>query len=384
MCPVSQASIRRVVERRLSSVQNFFAKINFRTLGPREATRELRALEAKLGLPRGQRLGVLRAQFQELLKNGETIPFHATFFTDELQRTRNAAIDYPEFDHAKLLGGEVVEIETLQDPRTVVMEWLRRPDNRFFARSFVNRVWAAYFNVGIVDPPDDLSLANPPSNKPLLDYLAKGFIENDFDMKWLHREITNSRTYQLSWEPNESNLSDRRNFSHAIFRRLPAEVVFDSIQLATASNEKVARLHTNSEDRAIAVATGPTSDKRGKAPYYAMTIFGRSTRESNCDCDRSSDPSLMQLIYTQNDFDIWRSLDDRDGWLTQLQRQRKFRSESLPRVVEEAYLRTLSRRPQQTEFQDAISHINRADDFQTGVRDLMWALINTKEFIVNH
>jgi len=82
-----------------------------------------------------------------------------------------------------------------------------------FSRAFVNRVWANYFNVGIVNPPDDMNLANPPGNAALLEYLASEFIANDFDMKWLHREIMNSRTYQLSWKPNETNHSDDRNFS---------------------------------------------------------------------------------------------------------------------------------------------------------------------------
>jgi hypothetical protein len=364
--------------------KNFFAKINYRTFGPRQASKEFNALTAKLGLEKGQRLGILRPKFQQFLSEGKTMPFHASFLTDEIQRTRNANNDYPEFDNAKLLGGEVVEIANLEDPRTVVMEWLRRPDNRFFSRAFVNRVWAAYFNVGIVDPPDDLSLANPPSNKPLLDYLAKGFIESGFDMKWLHRTIANSRTYQLSWEPNETNLNDHRNFSHAVMRRLPAEVVFDSIQLATASDEKIAIIHDSNEGRALAVATGPTSDKRNRAPHYAMRVFGRSIRESNCECDRSSDPSLMQSIYAQNDYDIWNALDSSDGWLSQLQGERRYRDESLPGVIEEAYLRALGRRPERSEAQRAMTHIHNASAPQSGVRNLMWALLNTKEFIVNH
>ena len=364
--------------------KNFFAKIRYRTFGPIEATRELNAIVAELGAPNRQGLGRLRPKFRQFLKEGKTLPFHATFLTDEIQRTRNANNDYPEFDNAKLLGGNVVEIENMRDPRVAVMQWLRRPDNRFFSKAFVNRVWAAYFNVGIVDPPDDLSLANPPSNKALLDYLAHEFIKNDFDMKWLHREIANSRTYQLSWEPNETNRSDRRNFSHAIARRLPAEVVYDSIQIATASDAKVARMHKSNEGRAIAVPTGPRSEQRNRSPFYAMRVFGRSTRESNCDCDRSFDPSLMQSIYAQNDRDIWMALDSREGWILQLQQSRQLRQSSLKHIVKNAYLRTLSRYPDESESQTALSHINRADDIEAGIRDLMWALLNTKEFVVNH
>lgn len=363
--------------------KNFFAKINFRYFGPKEATREYNAIAAALGATNRRELGRLRRKFPQLMREGKTVPFHATFLTDEIQRTPNAN-DYPEFNNAKLLGGDVVEIANLKDPRTVVMQWLRRPDNRFFARAFVNRVWASYFNVGIVDPPDDFSLANPPSNKPLLDSLSKGFIESGFDMKWLHREIANSRTYQLSWEPNDTNRADRRNFSHAIARRLPAEVVYDSLQLATASDKKVAQLHASNAGRALAVATGPRSEQRNRPPFYAMRVFGRSTRESNCDCDRSFDPSLMQSIYAQNDSDIWRALDSSDGWLSQLQRERKLNKASLPGVIEQAYLRSLSRLPDNTERRRALAHVQGASDPRTGLRDLMWALLNTKEFIVNH
>src|SRR4029079_2947881 len=115
-------------------------------------------------------------------------------------------------------------------------------------------VWANYFNVGIVQPPDDMSLANPPSNRALLDHLAKGFIESGFDMHWVHREICNSRTYQLSWQPNETNAKDERNFARSIPRRLPAEVAVDAVSMAVASDEKAAGNMANLKGRAIAVA----------------------------------------------------------------------------------------------------------------------------------
>ncbi|MGV2338304.1 MAG UNVERIFIED_CONTAM: DUF1553 domain-containing protein [Planctomycetaceae bacterium] len=114
---------------------------------------------------------------------------------------------------AKILAGPVVDLTQYEDPRQPLMDWLRSPENPLFAKAFVNRVWAAYFNTGIVSPADDLNLANPPVNAELFNYLAKGFIENNFDMKWLHREILNSRTYQLSWIPNSTNRHDERNFS---------------------------------------------------------------------------------------------------------------------------------------------------------------------------
>ncbi len=149
------------------------------------------------------------------------------------------------------MATRAVDLTQYDDPRVPLMKWLRSKNNRFFARAFVNRVWATYFNVGIVNPPDDLSLANPPSNAELLDYLADGFVKHGYDMKWLHREIVNSRTYQLSWRPNETNRLDQRNFSHAVLRRLPAEVAYDAVREATASDAAVAEMLTDWRDRAI-------------------------------------------------------------------------------------------------------------------------------------
>ena len=120
---------------------------------------------------------------------------------------------------AKLLAGPVVDLTKYEDVRQPLMDWLRSPENPLFANAFVNRVWANYFNVGIVQPSDDMNLANPPVNAPCWIILPKGFIEQKFDMKWLHREILNSRTYQLSWIPNSTNRLDERNFSRAVPRR---------------------------------------------------------------------------------------------------------------------------------------------------------------------
>ena len=157
----------------------------------------------------------------------------------------------------KLLGAEEVSLNDSPDPRYKLMEWLRRKDNPYFARAWVNRVWASYFGVGIVEPPDDNSMANPPSNKPLLDYLAQGFIANNYDMRWLNRTILNSATYQRSWKTNETNQLDSRNFSHALIRRMPAEVAYDALAEATADNADAEAMRWKIDTRAI----GPSSDK---------------------------------------------------------------------------------------------------------------------------
>ena len=332
------------------------------------------------------------------------------------------------------------------------MEWMKQSDNPFFAKALVNRVWARYFGVGIVDPVDDLNLANPPSNAALLDHLSQEFINHDFDLKWLHREITNSQTYQLSWVPNSTNENDRRNFSRAIPRRLPAEVIFDSIAFA-ASNPEANRSFRNSvQGRAISIPGTVTNVKRTKNSTdasFALKVFGRSERASSCDCDRSEETSLIQTVYMQNDRDIHLMLTQKDSWLNQMAQQNTANNQAVTaqqsldslndriakmelkkasfkqsenkkqlqnlskqiktlaktkrsweaklataqkskgdlnvqQVVEEAYLRTLSRFPTEEELARCKQHILEDEDLVKGVTGVLWALVNTKEFIVNH
>lgn len=214
---------------------------------------------------------------------------------------------------AAVLGGKEEALDAVEDPRELLMAWMRSPENPYFARAIVNRVWASYFNVGIVEPPDDLSLANPPSNEPLLDHLASGFREHGYDLKWLHREICSSRTYQLSWQPNATNASDDRNFARSVPRRIPAEVIYDAIKIATAGNEESQALCSLEADRAI---DDPIVDPR--RPDYALSVFGQSIRESNCDCDRSMEPSLLQTVFLQNDGEMLTMIGRPEGWVAEV------------------------------------------------------------------
>ncbi|MEX0819543.1 MAG: DUF1549 and DUF1553 domain-containing protein [Pirellulaceae bacterium] len=433
--------------------KNFFARIQpAGRNAPREYRDEYNKLIAQLDV-KGKRNNELQRELPALLKKGKTIPFGAVSTTGNLLRTRNPDEDYPEFDHGKLLGGDVVDVLKVDDPRQVVMDWLRGPDNPFFAKAFVNRVWASYFNAGIVNPPDDLNLANPPSNKALLDYLSKAFIESGFDMKSVHRMIANSDTYQRSWQPNETNKLDERNFSRAVARRLPAEVAYDAIQQATASDERAKLLCESVDGRAIAIA-GASARGRANGPDFALSVFGKSTRESNCDCDRSSEPSLLQTVFLQNDRDVLGLVDaNRGTWLDgvardlkpqpangasaerrieSLENQRRNAAKQLARLTKarnepqltrakqriaqldkqlaalkaqaaqadepslegvdekvshyivDAYLRTLSRYPNESEMARSTAYVHEASDPVEGLGDILWALLNTKEFIVNH
>ncbi len=401
-----------------------------------------------------------RKAAQSLLKEGKVVPFPEVYVAAQRTNRRKAQSNNSTSSVARVLGGEEVDLSKFSDARQPLMEWLRSADNPYFARSFVNRVWSNYFNRGIVEPADDLSLANPPSNKPLLDYLTEGFINSDFDMKWLHREIANSRTYQLSWVPNPTNRLDEVNFSRAVPRRLAAEVAVDALSQATASDDAIAKLQEDLTGRSIMV---PGAGRRRNATSYSLQIFGRSVRDTNCDCDRSAEPSLLQTVFLQNDSDVNSMLVRRDGWvrqvatargalppkdvavansngkpsglervvinvtrrlkeakasnnkkqIVQLERQldRSLKAvekangdkpkpvaeveaprpsgtplavESPEKLVRSAYLRTLSRLPSEEETKRSIAFLTQADDLSSGAQGLLWALINTKEFIVNH
>jgi len=362
----------------------------------------------------------------------------------------------------KILGGGEVALQQYSDPREPLMNWLRDKENPYFARVFVNRVWASYFHRGIVEPADDLNLANPPVNEPLMQYLATGFIAHGYDMKWLHREILNSDTYQRSWKTNDTNKLDDKNFSHAVIRRLPAEIVSDAIAMATASESRVETFATDISDRAIG-PIGNAADRGGggggkNTDGYVLGIFGKPARQTNCDCERTTDPTLLQTIYTRNDPSLLSRIDPgtRNAWVEDLRksidgssekaveqlRQRiqrgteKLAAQTAPEkpadpadttaqedyakklklygdvvadlktriadatkelaeaqthkpfsmdtAIREAFLRTVSRPPSEEEIAKAKADVAAAHSPLDGLRELMWAMLNTREFIVNH
>ena len=439
---------------------------------PRDRKEEL-ALKEKLGISAKLPNGELQKELSKKVTAGEVIPIPELYTTRPEAPKANARDKNKDKDNgkksareapppsAKLLGAETVVLSEHDDVRVPLMNWLRDSKNPYFAKAFVNRVWSNYFNVGIVQPVDDMSLANAPSNAALLNYLAEGFIASNFDMKWLHREICNSAAYQRSWKPNETNKLDQKNFSHAIPRRLPAEVALDALKQATLSDAEISGWLADNKNHMTAIpgSVNTRGGGAGNGAGFALTVFGRSTRESNCDCDRSMEASLLQTVYMQNDDQVFGMLNDNKGWIRSLSpppakraapparnggeatkarrnfetlltnaerdlkkarkadkeseikeieqrivelkdkiKQTKEAAESkteepAPRevvglspeeIIKAAYLRSLSRLPTDAEMETSKKFLTQSEDRLSGARDLLWALINTKEFIVNH
>jgi hypothetical protein len=300
----------------------------------------------------------------------------------------------------KLLGGEAVMLETFEDVRKPLMEWLRAPENPYFAKAWVNRVWASYFGRGLVEPADDLNLANAPSNAELFDYLAASFVRSGFDMKWLHREILRSHAYQRSWQTNPTNKVDEKNFARALVRRLPAEVVYDAMMMATETRERMEAYPSDVAGRAIGAGgtTNYVSQKAAKTPNaYALNIFGKPARQTNCDCERVMDPTLLQTIFTRNDPSLLGRIDDKNGtaWIEEAfgfnpvgRKQpvdlKETAKGTVDAVVREVFLRTLSRPPTAGELNSACADVLSHDSPVAGARELLWTMLNTREFLVNH
>ncbi len=343
----------------------FFSNVQFGVTP--DADKRYRELAKQVGLRiRGKNGSPVRKDVLRRAQAGRIVPWREIYIK-------------PRSGPAKLslLRSKIVELEATDDPREAIMQWMKEPDNPWFARAFVNRVWAGYFHVGIIDPPDDLSPSNPPSNPELLDWLTAGFVKNNYNMKWLHRQIVSSHAYWRSWKPNDTNREDRRNFSRAIPRRIPAEVVYDGLKQAVAASDQLDEVRSDLTRRAI----GHLS--MWLAGTYGMHVFGKPDRALNCDCERVNQPTLLQSVFLQNDPLVEQRLEE-SGWIQEIADLEKA-GEKIDRskLVRTAWLRTVNRPPTQREIERAEKHLADVDSLSEGMRDLLWALVNTKDFILN-
>jgi len=256
--------------------------------------------------------------------------------------------------------------------RTVLAAWMTKTTNPFLARMLVNRLWAHYFGRGLADPIDDMRSTNPASNEPLLNMLADRFIENGFDVKKITKFILTSRVYQLSSDVNQSNELDEQNFSHARWKAMSAEVLLDAISQATGISESFNGWPEGY--RAIQVWDN-------RMPNYFFRIFGKPQRVSVCECERGTEPSIAQALHLMNAPETMSKLRSRFGAVRRLVESNLSESE----IVDELYLSTLSRFPTTDERELMVGVFDDpASSRQTAVEDILWTLINTREFVFNH
>jgi hypothetical protein len=271
----------------------------------------------------------------------------------------------------KIIGVAAPVIPPGKDRREVLAELVTSTANPFFARSMVNRIWYHLNGKGIVDPVDDFRDSNPSANDELLDALAKDFIDHKYDVKYIIKVITTSRTYQLSAQTNKFNKEDSKYFSHAVSQRLSAEVLLDAICSATEVPEKFPGMPAGT--RAVQLPDGDPNN-----PF--LKAFGQPARELACECERENDSTLSQALQLINGPTINGKIASPNN------RVGKLLAKSMQDgdMLNELYLATLSRLPNEGETKSMLGYVAKATDKRKAWEDVHWALINCKEFLFRH
>jgi len=270
----------------------------------------------------------------------------------------------------RFLGGIEPKIETGADRRLLYANWLASAENPFFAKSITNRIWSYFFNRGIIDPVDDVRTTNPPINPDLLNALTADFIKHDFNVRHLMKQIVTSQTYQRSTIPNESNKHDSDNFSRALPRRLSAEVLVDC--LAQSSNVP---------GRFGGAPAGFTAAQLPDANVTSeiLDLFGKPKRVEACECERDDTSNMLQALHFINSKSMFDRLANGNGRIALLLRQKLADDE----IIRQLYLWTIVREPSTGELALARKHLaSYAEKKTEALQDLMWALLNSRDFLL--
>jgi hypothetical protein len=275
----------------------------------------------------------------------------------------------------KPLDGKPIEVEPGADPRQKLVDWMTEPANPFFAQAVANRYWAHFFSRGIVDPLDDMRVTNPPSNPELLDALARDLVEHKYSLKHLIRTICKSRTYQLSALPNEWNKHDKQTFARYYPKRMSAEVLYDSVCQVTGTPAAFGGLPQDRHAPRRAIMLPDES-----FASYFLDVFGRPQRLSACECERVSEANLAQALHLLNSDEIQGKLSQAGGRADLLAKDPRADAEK----VEELFLWAFAHKPTPGQLHMALAHIDRhAKEKKVAYENIIWALLNTKEFVFN-
>jgi hypothetical protein len=271
---------------------------------------------------------------------------------------------------ARFLGGDAPNVQG-KDPRLALAEWLTAKDNAMFRQNMANRLWAQFFGRGIVDPVDDVRISNPPSNRELLEELGKRLAGYNFDAKKLIRDICLSRTYQLATVPNETNRDDDSQFSHQRLRRLRADVILDALAEVTETPSTF-----NDMPRGVRAMQLYEGGFRGN---YFLKTFGSAARDSVNASETRLEPTLAQALHMVNGDTIEGKL----GKSTVVPRMLAA-GKKPGEIVEELFVRTLSRKPSESEMKKMMAIVSPAPADKSAYDDVLWALLNSTEFEFNH
>jgi hypothetical protein len=272
----------------------------------------------------------------------------------------------------KFLGGAEPNIPAGADRRAVYAEWLTSPKNPFFARSLTNRIWSYFFHRGIIDPVDDIRSTNPPINPQLLDALTADFAVNKFDARHLMKRIVTSATYQRSSVAKESNKHDEQNFARSVPRRIPAEALFDSLVQSTGVPESI-----NGAPGGFRAAQHPD----GTTDNDFLKLFGKPQRMDACECERDNGSNMMQALNMINGKTFLNRVKNPAARPAILAKLKKTDAE----IVTELYLWCIARSPTAKELKLGTEFLSEAGaDRTAALQDLMWALLNSRDFLLAH
>ena len=267
------------------------------------------------------------------------------------------------------LGGEPLELSDDDDPRQALADWMAEPENPYFAPALVNRYWKHFFGRGIVEPEDDMRVTNPPSNPQLLKALSDDFIKSGFRLKSLIRTICQSKAYQLDSLPNDFNVIDKQNFSRYYPKRLTAEVLYDALNQVTNTTTSFSGLPQGT--KAVQLPDAAFNN-------YFLTVFGKPQGTSPCECERTADANLAQTLHLLMSREVQGKLSDGNGRAAKLSAEKE---RTHAERVQDLYYWAYSRPPESEELALAVKYIEDKQNDREAYEDVVWALINSKEFL---
>ena len=318
------------------------------------------------------------------VRNGDGVRTLYTVSTGELVQPRTGKPQQPT-----PLDGDAVPFDATGDRRKHVARWLTSPENPYFTRSIVNRVWANFFRIGIVNEVDDLRRSNPASNDALLSAAAQHLVDARYDLKSLMRTILQSRTYQRSSVPLDENRDEDRYFSRYYPKRLMAEVLLDAVSQVTDVPTEFTHVAFPGGDRQetkfYPKGTRAIQLYDSAVDSYFLKTFGRNDREITCECERSEEPSMVQVLHIANGDTINSKLSAKENRLTALLVSEKTDAE----IVDEIFQLCLARKPtdkERTETVAVLGAVSEADADQKRIvlEDVFWSVLSTREFLFNH